>query len=202
MHRFSKKMSVKAGVTLVEILMMIFVSSTIVVATMALFGSASKSEKFSQSSQKKYDAAFTAVGEVGKLLSTSTTKLTLSQSGSKTALYVYNYSTNECIEFKFNNTQATLVARKAVMLDTEYYKTCSDTYLNQPSTASRLSTSELIGDIRGYFFVRSLSETTNPKRSGFVTLYAKVYDGDPTVSGSKWIPLQTTLSFRDYLVND
>lgn len=200
MRFFRKKKKMESGITLVEVLVGVAVFATIAISATVLFGSASQSKNFSKDAQKKYNAAFTAVGEMGKFLITSTTNLTLSQGGVSSLLYVYSYSTQECVEFSF--ASSTLTVRRASMLDTENYKNCSGTFLTGLAGSGRVSSSVMIQDVQGGFYIQQLNRTAGSEQSGFITIRAKVYDGDPSDSESKWIPLETTLSLRDYLVND
>ena len=181
------------GVTLIEVIVAMFVFVTIIIATTAVFSSSSQSKKFITSSQKKYDAAFATLGEVGKYLSTSTTNLTMFQSSGGDSLVVYNYSQHTCAQFSFMSNK--LVVKKQVMQSSEYYKSCSSNYL------SRVTSETVIDNATGLFYFKKI-EFGSVGNSAFVTIAAKVYDGDPNMSQSKWIPLQTTLSLRDYLVEE
>lgn len=190
-----RKRSKMKGMTLIEVLIGLFVFTTVVISTTVLFSASSGSKKYAQTAQKKYDAAFTALGEVGKYLSTSTTNIENHVSGN--SLTVFNYSTSECARFSFDLNKLTV--RKKGISGSQNYKKCYN-FLNSES----LMPTTLIENVQGSFTSIPLKLNETPvtdNRSGAIIIFARVYEG-AIASGTRWIPIQTTVSLRDYLVEE
>lgn len=201
-----KKTSNYRGMTLVEVILGVFVFSTIVLASTTLFTSSFQASTLSKEGQRKYESANTAINDIGKFLLTSTTRLTSGTSDSgnyngSNSLVVYSYSTQECVEFTFTGSSGTpndaLQKRSKTMSDTEDYRSCSGSgsggYLNGTTPIT------LIENIQGKFLVRNLSDASGSEHSGMVTIFARLHADTPATSDS-FIPVQTTASLRDYMV--
>jgi hypothetical protein len=177
----------------------LFVFFTVVVASSMMFSSSFESKKFTQSAQKKYDVAFGALGEVGKIISTSTVMEandSANMNGANSIL-VYSYSTpaNECKKFRFSNKQ--LIVYERDVPDGDPYTNCNSAFMSSGATTQKIIVDKFI---KGRFIWRKLdTSTAGSEVSGMVTIFAQAYASDPDVGSPSFIPMQTTVSLRDYL---
>lgn len=191
------------GITLMEVLVGLFVFTTVVVATSALFASSFKAKRSTQDTQKRYDAAFATLGEVGKIISTSTIMESTNSSGNQSlVIYSYSIEASQCIQFTFDSSTKKLVMKKRAVPSTTPYTDCRNTYLTDPSTEQVTVIDQFI---TGRFMWRELltrQSDSNNNKSGMVTIFAQVYTKDPSSNPTApFIPIQTTVSLRDYLVD-
>lgn len=216
-----RKKKIATGTTLVELVIALFVFSIIVLATTEVFSSSFVAKKEVESVQKRYNLAFEALGELGKYIASSTIMdydgdlTTIGDSSDMkgtnpdtlyTEILLYNYSTRECAHFRFFVGNYNLQVRKLSMLSGEDYTLCSGSYLDAP-TGGRLQpgwemmTKEFI---QGRFIRRTYDSTPVPlANSGIVMIYAEVFaprEDNPALPESKGVPIQLTVSLRDYLV--
>lgn len=187
------------GVTLLEVLTGLFIFTTVILATTGIFASSFKIKRETQDAQKRYIAAFNALGEVGKILSTSTIIQDNPPSGSDSSILVFNYSESgsECKKFTFENNKLTVKERN--VLPTGKLSDCTESFLGGVSATT------VAENITGRFMWRKLS-TRNPSKennkSGMITISSQVYSADPGGTPTPtFIPIQTTVSLRDYLVD-
>lgn len=188
---------IQRGVTLIEVLLGLFIFTLIVLSTTQLFVSSFGAKQFTQNAQKKYDLAFSALGEVGKVLSTSTLVSADTSMSGASSILVYNYSQGTCVKYAFTVADKKLKMGTASLATGEVPADCS--------TTINANTEVIDSFITGKFITRKLDTETvlTPEvHSGMVTIFATVYTSDPDATGStdRGVPMQTTVSLRDYLV--
>ncbi len=184
------------GITLIEVLLGVFVFTTIVVATSAIFSSSFDVKKSTQNAQQRYSLVFGTLDEMGKFLSTSTLMMsdTTSISADQT-ITVYSYSTNECVQYNFDSATSKLRTRRKLIGPTTPYTDCNDAYLGAVSWQDALDTY-----VKGGFTVRAVNTNSGEEHSGMILIYADVYAKDPTVTvDNAPVTVQTVVSLRDYL---
>lgn len=197
------------GITLIEVLLGVFVFTTIVVATSAIFSSSFDVKKKTQNAQQKYSLVFGTLDEMGKFLSTSTLMTADSESsdastlGTVAKLTAYSYSTNECVQFWFTNTTAgneyRLQVRRRIVPDTRPYTDCSTSFLNESPAEPWHDAIDTY--VSGRFTVRNVDTDSGEEHSGMILIFANIFAEHPSVPDLEDPPVtvQTVVSLRDYL---
>lgn len=180
----------KRGFSLIEVIVAMFVSTVIILSVTAAFASAFRAQKKAREVQKSIEEAKASLELMAKIIRMSSNiKVEGAQSGTGKNVYMYNKSTEKCVQFEFADNKIT-------------EKYCDPSSSDNPCGSNNIAAVDCFGGASGIkiiditrdslssagFFIPSYSFSDPIKR---VAIRMEMKED----SNAK---LQTTVSARDY----
>lgn len=177
----------KKGMTLLELVIAVAVFSIAMGVAASIFASSMQGSKNTEKRRQTYERTQLAMNAIAKTMRTSSVIVPSSfTSVTVTRIRVFDYSQNQCVEFRVSAGKLT------VSTATTKSEDCTDqTILDAPQV---LSNSYLTGRFEAR---ASNTDQTDPKR-GLVTMSFEVCPGDKACAEEEKARIQTSVSLRDY----
>lgn len=175
----------RAGFTLIELLISISILTVLMLATTDIFVRSFSSYQSTADLESSLADAQFLINFLAKELRTSTV-VSPSSSGSTQTLKFYEHSKGECVQYRFDSTNEIL----------EVARGSSGSSFESCDNGSDLSGFEVVGvgKVTGAFYsVPSQTVDSGSARVGRVTINLILQEDE-----SNPIPIQTTVSLRDY----
>lgn len=186
----------KKGFVLMEMLIAIFVFALIITSVVGVFVSSYKSQESTQEKQRDLENVRIAMETMAKNIRTSSLDYPSSVGGSR-EIYIYDYSQEKCIGYKFSDTGSGTRTLEFKELDISRLDTSDSSIINCRTELSSVSFSDFLSDTEladGRFIVRkTLQETSESANDGYmgkVTIVMRIEN--------EKFPFETSVSLRDY----
>lgn len=178
---FKNKKRYKAF-SLVEMILVVAVSSIIALAVSQIFLTGMKGFEKNKEMQKNLEEARSSMEMMAKNIRMS--KLTKGGGGAASdTIFMYNNSQKMCISYRFDNSDKKLKGAQYEPADPDNIN-CSGGYTYTEMTS---------GNISGSFFVVETDKTGSPQKIGRATIRMTMGEGTDAEK-----TIQTSISFRDY----